>query len=110
MKVLEFAREMGFDNISFLGEWKGYDVYEPIFEGDGVYCIGMPEVILVNEEKIRLSTNEEAFECLDVLYDPEECVDLNSLSENEIKEIFLPEDARSILAERKKSIDELEEI
>ena len=66
-KVIEFAKEQGYDNASYLGEWDGYKVYEPTFDGDDVLFIGVPLVILVKNEVIKMSTVEEAFQVMDEL-------------------------------------------
>lgn len=64
-KIIEFAKDQGYDSASFLQKWKGYEVYEPIFEGEGVQKVGLPLVILVKKNSIRLSTQDEAFALLD---------------------------------------------
>lgn len=61
-KIIAFARKQGYDSAEKIGEWKGYEVYEPFFDGDGVSFIGLPTVILIDGEKIRLSTTEESLE------------------------------------------------
>lgn len=63
-EVKKFAIKQGYDDAVPLGKWKGYDTYEPIFTGDEVSIIGVPLLILVKGETIRMSTIEEAFEQL----------------------------------------------
>lgn len=66
-KVVEFARKQGYDNVKPLEKWKGYDVYEPIFDGEEVSFVGMPLLILVKDDKIRMSTADEALQQIDDL-------------------------------------------
>lgn len=43
--------------------WKGYEVYEPVYD-EPVY-IGLPLVILAKGDEVRISTDEESLEYLD---------------------------------------------
>lgn len=43
--------------------WKGYEVYEPVYN-ETVY-IGLPLVILAKGDEVRISTDEESREYLD---------------------------------------------
>lgn len=64
-KIKEFAMSMGYAGVERLDNWRGFEVYEPIPAGAkaGEYsCVGLPLVILVKGEKIRMSTPEEAFQ------------------------------------------------
>lgn len=63
-KVIEFAKKQGYESVEKLEKWKEYDVYEPIYKNDEVSIIGMPLLILVKGEEIRMSTVEEALEQL----------------------------------------------
>lgn len=63
--VIEFAKKHGYDDAKFLSKWKGYDVYEPIFDGEDDRYVGLPYVILVKGDEIRLSTPKEAFDFID---------------------------------------------
>ena len=62
--VLEFAKQEGYDNAEYRGKWRGYDVYEPLSDGDGIAIIGIPFNILAKDSKLRMSTIEEAMEYL----------------------------------------------
>ena len=42
--------------------WKGYEVYEPVYDED--VCIGLPYVILAKDDEVRISTDDEALEYL----------------------------------------------
>jgi hypothetical protein len=62
--ILKFAKKQGYDEISYIGKWRGYDVYEPMFESEEVAFVGLPYVILVKEDEIRMSTPKESLEQL----------------------------------------------
>jgi hypothetical protein len=64
MTVKEFAREQGYDDAISLGKWRGFDAYEPVFDGDVAY-VGPPLMILVKGKAIRMSTPEEAYQQMD---------------------------------------------
>lgn len=64
MTVKEFAKEQGYDDALPLGKWRGYDAYEPVFEG-GIAYVGPPLMILVKGETIRMSTPEEGYQQID---------------------------------------------
>lgn len=70
-KIIEFARKNGYDGAVPKGMWRDYKVYEPTFEGDKPMNVGLPLMILVKGEEIRLSTPDEAFAYLDTLPDEE---------------------------------------
>lgn len=63
-KVIAFAKKQGYDNALYIGKWKEYEAYEPVFDGDDVSFVGVPLLILVKDDDIRMSTEEEAFEQL----------------------------------------------
>lgn len=42
--------------------WKGYEVYEPVYDDD--VCMGLPYVILAKDDEVRISTDDEALEYL----------------------------------------------
>ncbi|NLY32120.1 MAG: hypothetical protein GX065_04910 [Firmicutes bacterium] len=62
--IILFAKQQGYDNVLYIGKWRGYDVYEPTFEGTGPHFVGPPLVILVKGQSIRMSTVEESYEQL----------------------------------------------
>jgi len=64
-QVKEFANQQGYDDVLHIGKWKGFDAYEPVFNGEDVSFIGVPLLILAKGGNIRMSTVEEAFEQLD---------------------------------------------
>ncbi len=57
--VLKFAIENGYDGCDKDLPWRGYEVYSPIVN-EFAY-IGLPLVILVKGDDIRLSTDSECF-------------------------------------------------
>lgn len=61
-KIKQFAKEQGYDDAVYLNKWRGYDCYEPVFDGEGVSYVGLPYIILVKGPVIRLSTIDESFE------------------------------------------------
>lgn len=60
--IIQFAKQQGYDNVLYVGKWRGYDVYEPTFEGSETCFVGPPLVILVRGRSIRMSTVEESYE------------------------------------------------
>lgn len=66
-KVIDFAKSKGYETakIGTLPKWHGYDAYEPIFDTKEMPCIGLPFMILVKGEAIRMSTPDEAMAYLD---------------------------------------------
>lgn len=62
-KINEFARGCGFDYARpYPFKWMEYEVYQLDFdvpEGSPVPCVGMPYVLLVNGDNIRMSTFDE---------------------------------------------------
>lgn len=65
IEIIAFAQSNGYDGAIPLGKWRGYDAYEPTFEGadeDSVAHVGPPLMILAKGDEIRMSTVEEAFE------------------------------------------------
>lgn len=67
--ILKFAQKQGYEQIQYLEKWRDYDVYEPMFNYDGISYIGLPLVILVKNNEIRMSTPEESFERIDDMND-----------------------------------------
>ena len=63
-KVIEFAQSQGYETALRLKNWKGFEVYEPIMKKDEVSYTGLPLLILVKGDEIRMSTPDEALEQL----------------------------------------------
>lgn len=73
-KIIAFAKSKGYDGAEYAGKWKGYEVYEPTIKGAterDPAIVGIPLIILVKGDRIRLSTVDEAFEYMDSLEDEE---------------------------------------
>ena len=62
-KVLQFAKDHGFDSVTYRGRWKDFDIFQP--EKEAEYWIGDPVVIMVQGEKIRFSSHNESFQIFD---------------------------------------------
>lgn len=59
-KVLQFAKDHGFDSVEYRGRWRGYEIFKP--DKNEEYWIGDPVVIMVQGEKMRFSTHKESFQ------------------------------------------------
>ncbi|HCG36154.1 MAG TPA: hypothetical protein DER23_07410 [Clostridiales bacterium] len=64
-RIIAYAKEQGYETAVYLKQWKDYDVYEPVYDSSCAACIGVPLVILVKGDEIRISTVDEAFEHLE---------------------------------------------
>ena len=64
-KILKFAEENGYTGAVYLNEWRGYSCYEPTIGDDGVAFIGLPLIIMVKGDEIRMSTPDEAMKHID---------------------------------------------
>lgn len=64
-KIIEFAEKNGYVDAVYLNEWRGYSCYEPILSDKGISHVGLPLIIMVQGEEIRMSTPEEAIKHLD---------------------------------------------
>ena len=67
-KVLEFAKAQGYDDVRHIGKWRRFDTWEPFIkrEGENEFPkIGLPFLILVKGDTIRMSTEDEAFLCIE---------------------------------------------
>ena len=58
-EVVALAKKHGYDTAEYWTSWKGYDVYSPDFTDDEIHCIGLPQVILVKNNKARMTKGEE---------------------------------------------------
>lgn len=58
-KIIQLAKENGYDSAEYAGEWNGYSVYKPIFLDDEPHYIGIPEIILEKGGVIRFGTSDE---------------------------------------------------
>ena len=63
-KVEEFMNSLEADDYHEGANWHGYTVYVPDY--DKSTYIGLPYIVLVKGNEVRLSTPEESLEYLDV--------------------------------------------
>jgi hypothetical protein len=61
-EILKFAKQQGYDNIIYIGKWREFEVYEPLYDFEDVSYVGLPFMILVTQDTIRMSTPEESLE------------------------------------------------
>lgn len=61
-KIREFAKNHGYEDVIYEGEWRGCSVYGRVFKGEEPRCLGYPLKILVKDDEIRLSTTKETRE------------------------------------------------
>lgn len=62
-EIEKFAVEQGYKSAIFLCKWREYDCYEPIVDDEAVVFVGLPLLILVDEQgMMRMSTPEEAMQ------------------------------------------------
>ena len=71
VSITEFAKKHGYDNAVYTGTWNEFDVYKPVKNSEEVTYTGVPFVILVQGDSIRMSTVEESYERIDDLLDNE---------------------------------------
>lgn len=60
-RILEYAQNYfsrDVQEVSRIGHWEGYDVYE--MTGDNLFVIGIPTYILAKGEKLRLTEGDES--------------------------------------------------
>lgn len=57
--ILNFAKNSIFTTVTYIGKWKDYDVWEPGFDDDEPHYIGFPQFILVKDDKIRWSKDDD---------------------------------------------------
>ncbi len=63
--IIQFAKKNGYDGAEPLGQWRGYDCYEPTFKDTSIEnpaLVGPPLMIMVKGDEIRMSTEEEAYQ------------------------------------------------
>ena len=77
-KILAFAKKCGYDGIEKTEvNYRGYEVYYPTFDGEGVAFTGYPYAILVKGEEIRMSTVDESLEILNIIHPSTDSDDFN---------------------------------
>lgn len=58
-KAETLAQSSIYDGVKYLGKWKGFEVYDPVFDDDEPRFIGLPQYILEKENKFRWSQGDE---------------------------------------------------
>lgn len=72
-KAQKLAKSSIYDGAEYLGEWKGYAVYEPTFNDDEPRFTGFPQFILAKRGYVRWTADwEESRAIMDKLYPDEE--------------------------------------
>ena len=75
-RIKELCAERGYNSFNYLGQWNGFDVYEPDSDSDegagAIPSTGLPFFFLAQGEEVRVTAPNEAFEILDALYPDEE--------------------------------------
>lgn len=64
--VLKYAKSIGYKKILHRTEWEGMSVYELILENVDVF-VGIPQFILVKENKFRIASVDESYKILDFI-------------------------------------------
>lgn len=60
LKIRKIAKKNGFRGARYLQDCEGYKVYEPYMKLTKVAYIGLPQLILVDEQKeVRMATPKE---------------------------------------------------
>ncbi len=62
LEAKKMAKEAGFHDAKRIGQWKGYEVVEPIFTDGEIHYIGFPQYILCKDGKLKWTSNMD--ECL----------------------------------------------
>lgn len=68
--VLNLIKDSIYDDVKYVGEWQGFELYEPIFNDDEVHYIGMPSYILKKGDVVRWNTINETRQLMSIF-----CVD-----------------------------------
>ena len=63
-KLLELCRiSLSADKLKKGKDWNGYKVYEPVYKCE--FIGGLPRVVLIKDEDVRISTFEECFKYME---------------------------------------------
>lgn len=57
--AVKMAQASIYDGARYLGEWRGFRVYEPTFADDEPRFIGFPEFVLAKDDVLRWDDGEE---------------------------------------------------
>lgn len=64
-EITAFAKKQGYKDAEYLCDWRGFTCYEPIMNDSDIGFVGLPLLILVKDDKIRMSTPDEAMKQLE---------------------------------------------
>lgn len=66
--AIKMAKESIYDDVKYVGVWKGYEIYEPILTNGGQRFIGFPQFVLIRDGKARWSMDwNESIAIMNVL-------------------------------------------
>lgn len=65
-KIKEMAEKYGFHDVKYIGKWKKYNVYEPIFTDEETHMIGFPQYLLERNGTVRWA--ESSDESMDIFF------------------------------------------
>lgn len=68
MTALEFALKNGYIGVKELPPWNGRQCFEALYAEESlneVPAIGIPQIILLKDDKCRMASQDEAFEYMD---------------------------------------------
>ena len=60
-KLLKFAQEEGYAAVNYLGKYKEYDLYKPLYEDPDV-ATGLPVYIIVKDDKPKFVRGKAGLE------------------------------------------------
>ena len=68
-RAVDMAKSTIYDGAQHIGQWRGFDVYEPTFADDEPRFIGFPQFILCKSGQCRWSSDStESREIMRALY------------------------------------------
>lgn len=59
--VLEFAKKEGYATVNYLGKYKEFDLYKPLYENPNV-ATGLPVYIIVKDDKLEFVRGKAGLE------------------------------------------------
>lgn len=65
LEAKKMAKEAGYHDAKRVGNWKGFEVVEPVFTDGETHFIGFPQYILCKDGKLRWT--EDYQESLDIM-------------------------------------------
>jgi hypothetical protein len=60
-KILKFAKKDGYATVNYLGKYKEFDLYKPLYEDPDV-ATGLPVYIIVKDDKPEFVRGKEGLE------------------------------------------------